>query len=721
MEFIFKGLSSQNLMPHGYCLSWNPPLLWTFVISDSLIAIAYFSIPFAIWYFAKKRPDIPHRWLMLAFGLFIIACGITHVLDVINIWNPNYWANAISRVFTAFVSVCTAITLWLIMPVALRAPSAQQLKEINQALEKSYSELEFRVLERTRELSDALAQAQRFKNALDQISAFVYMKDNQGKYVYANSSTLALFKCTLDQLQGTDDSKYFSAQTVAQLKVIDAMVLEHGEDTAKEIETVADDGTKRSYWDVKSPIYDDVNKTKIWGLCGISTDITERKAALDEIHHLAFHDLLTQLPNRLLLIDRLKQILASNIRKDQVGALLFLDLDHFKTINDTLGHDAGDLLLKQVADRLKRCVREGDTVARLSGDEFVVMLEGISESELEVAALAEVVGEKILYNINKPYQLAAHEYHITASIGITIFGAHSQSHEDLLKHADIAMYQAKKAGRNRLRFFDPKMQEAINLRANLESELHKAIEKKQFQLYYQVQVDQLGQPLGAEALIRWLHPERGIISPINFIPLAEETGLILPIGQWVLESACAQLMAWQKNKLTCQLTISVNVSAKQFGWPDFVKQVQAVLEHYAINPMLLKLELTESILLQSIEDTIITMSALRATGIRFSLDDFGTGYSSLQYLKQLPLYQLKIDQSFVRDIDVDSSDQAIVRTIIAITNSLDLNVIAEGVETEAQREFLLNNGCNNYQGYLFGKPMAIEQFELSLTNKAGLV
>ena len=714
MELIFKQLFGQNLIPHGYCLSWNPSLLWTFVVSDSVIAIAYFSIPFAIWTFAKKRPDIQQQGLMLLFGLFIIACGFTHVLDVINIWSPNYWANAISRVITALISACTAILLWRIMPTALLAPSAEQLKKVNQALEKSYSECEHLVQERTRELSDALAQAQRLRNALDHISTFVYMKDHDDKYVYANSSALAFLQCTLDQLRGTDDSQHFPEHTAARLKAIDSRVLVHGENTSEEVEVVGNDGEKRTYWEIKSPIYDDVNKTHIWGLCGISTEITERKAAVDEIHHLAFHDFLTQLPNRQLLIDRLKQSLVSNTRKAEVGALLFLDLDHFKTLNDTLGHGVGDLLLKQVADRLKLCVREADTVARLGGDEFIVMLEGIGESELEATAHATMIGEKILHSINQPYQLAAHEYHVTSSIGITLFGKHSQSHEELLKQADIAMYQAKKAGRNRLKFFDPKMQEAFNLSANLENELHKAIEEQQFQLYYQVQVDQSGQAIGAEALIRWLHPERGIINPINFIPLAEETGLILPIGQWVIASACAQLMAWQNNKLTRQLTISVNVSAKQFGLPDFVNQVKVVLKHYAINPMLLKFELTESILLQSVEETIITMSALRALGIRFSLDDFGTGYSSLQYLKQLPLYQLKIDQSFVRDIDVNSSDQAIVRTIIAMTKSLDLNVIAEGVETEAQREFLLNNGCNTYQGYLFGKPMAIEQFELTL-------
>ncbi|MGZ8982501.1 MAG: EAL domain-containing protein [Methylotenera sp.] len=444
------------------------------------------------------------------------------------------------------------------------------------------------------------------------------------------------------------------------------------------------------------------------------TDITVSKAAADEIMNLAFYDPLTSLPNRRLLLDRLKQALASSARSGREGALLFLDLDHFKTLNDTLGHDIGDLLLQQVAERLTSCVREGDTVARLGGDEFVVMLENLSEQDIEAASQAETIGTLILAALNQPYQLATHVYHSTSSIGATLFNDHQSEMEELLKQADIAMYQAKAAGRDTLRFFDPQMQDTINAHAALEGQLRDALEKQQFQLYYQIQVDSLGHPLGAEALIRWLHPERGLVSPIQFIPLAEETGLILPIGQWVLETACAQLKAWQHDALTRDLTLSVNVSAKQFRQPSFVNQVQVAIQSHAIDPMRLKLELTESILLENIEDTISTMSALKEVGIRFSLDDFGTGYSSLQYLKQLPLYQLKIDQSFVRDIAIDSSDQAIVRTIIAMAHTLNLNVIAEGLETEEQRQLLLTNGCTHYQGYLFGRPVPIEQFEAAL-------
>ncbi len=434
-----------------------------------------------------------------------------------------------------------------------------------------------------------------------------------------------------------------------------------------------------------------------------------------EIAHLAFFDQLTGLPNRRLLIDRLQQAFASSLRSGREGALLFLDLDNFKDINDTLGHDIGDLLLQQTAQRLEDCVREGDTVARLGGDEFVVMLEDLSKQHIEAAAIqAKAVGEKIRATLSQPYQLAKYEYHSTPSIGVTLFSDYGKSAEELLKRANIAMYQAKKAGRNALRFFNPKMQDDINARTSLEGELGKALEKQQFHLYYQIQVDSSHRPLGAEALIRWIHPERGMVSPAQFIPLAEDTGLILPIGQWVLDTACAQLKAWEQDALTRDLVLAVNVSAGQFSHADFVAQVQATVQRHAINPMRLKLELTESMLVEHIEDTIAIMSTLKAIGIEFSLDDFGTGYSSLQYLKKLPLDQLKIDQSFVRDLATDRNDKAIVRTIIAIAQSMELDVIAEGVETEEQRQLLVDKGCTHYQGYLFGKPVPIEEFEASL-------
>jgi predicted signal transduction protein with EAL and GGDEF domain len=369
------------------------------------------------------------------------------------------------------------------------------------------------------------------------------------------------------------------------------------------------------------------------------------------------------------------------------------------------------MLLQHVAERLTACVREGDTIARIGGDEFVVLLENLSEQLFDAAAQTEFIGNKILTSLNQPYQLDTHRYNSTSSIGATLFDGNQSDEEEMLKQADIAMYDAKEAGRNTLHFFDPVMQDKINNRAEMERDLRNALENNEFQLYYQVQVDNTGHTLGAEALIRWHHPERGIVSPIDFIPLAEETGLIIPIGLWVLETACAQLKAWNKSARTFGLTISINVSAKQIQQIDFEAEVQAAVQRHAINPTLLKLELTESMLVDNIENIIVSMAALQAVGVRFELDDFGTGYSSLQYLKQLPLYQLKIDQSFVREITSNSSDQAIVRTIIAMAESLKLKVIAEGVETEGQLTYLRNYGCNHFQGYFFGKPVPIEDFD----------
>jgi EAL domain-containing protein (putative c-di-GMP-specific phosphodiesterase class I) len=342
------------------------------------------------------------------------------------------------------------------------------------------------------------------------------------------------------------------------------------------------------------------------------------------------------------------------------------------------------------------------------------MLEGLSQGPLAAAEQAEAVGDKILLVLNQPYQLGNYEHHNTPSIGVTLFDNDRQTTDELLKQADIAMYQSKKAGHNTLHFFDPVMQETVNARALLENELRNAIELEQFHLYYQIQVDENHLVLGAEALIRWIHPQRGLVSPADFIPLAEESGLILPIGKWVLDTACAKIKSWQQGTVSKNLVLAVNVSAKQFRQADFVLQVKEAIERHGINPRLLKLELTESLLLNDIEETIVTMKALNGIGVNFSLDDFGTGYSSLQYLKRLPLHQIKIDQSFVRDIVTDHSDKAIVRTIIAIARSLNLNVIAEGVESESQLQLLMEMGCTHYQGFLFGRPVPLAQFETEL-------
>ena len=442
------------------------------------------------------------------------------------------------------------------------------------------------------------------------------------------------------------------------------------------------------------------------------TDVTDRKAAEEQIQNLAFFDPLTGLPNRRLLMDRLALTMANHSRDKCNGALLFVDLDNFKTLNDSYGHHIGDLLLQEVGRRLSTCMRKGDTVARLGGDEFVVMLEDLGQQQLEAITQAEAVGEKILAVLNHNFLLAGAVHHSTPSIGITLFGEITEGIEEPLKRADLAMYQAKSVGRNTLRFFDPHMQAVVTARAVLEMGLRQALLGNQFQLFYQPQFVGESQLTGVEALVRWLHPERGMVSPSEFIPLAEDTGLILPLGLWVLETACTQLALWAHQQTFAHLTIAVNVSPRQFQQSNFVDEVLAVLARTGARPQRLKLELTESMLVTNIEGVITKMAALKAVGVGFSLDDFGTGYSSLSYLKLLPLDQLKIDQGFVRDILTDSNDAAIAKMVIALGGSLGLAVIAEGVETEAQRLFLAQQGCHAYQGYLFSRPLAVAEFEV---------
>lgn len=440
-------------------------------------------------------------------------------------------------------------------------------------------------------------------------------------------------------------------------------------------------------------------------------DITARKRADEKIMELAFFDPLTQLPNRTLLMDRLRQAMIVCTRNASYGAVLFLDLDHFKTLNDTLGHDVGDQLLQQVAHRLTASVREGDTVARLGGDEFVLVLEGLHHNTHEAVTQAQEVAEKILATLNQPYHLGAVEHRSTASIGATLFSQASASIDDLLKQADLAMYKSKEIGRNTLQFFDPAMQAVVLERAALEKQLRLAIREEQFVLHYQAQVVGEGRVTGAEALVRWLHPQRGLMAPGDFIPLAEETGLILPLGEWVLQTACAQLARWAERPALAQLSMAVNVSAYQFRRPDFVELVLRILDRTGANPQRLKLELTESLLVDNVPKVIEKMFTLKARGVSFSLDDFGTGYSSLAYLKRMPLDQLKIDRSFVHDILSDHHDASIAKAFIALAQGLGLSVLAEGIEIEAQRDFLTHAGCHAYQGFFFTRPLPLADFE----------
>ncbi|AZP11715.1 EAL domain-containing protein [Undibacterium parvum] len=453
------------------------------------------------------------------------------------------------------------------------------------------------------------------------------------------------------------------------------------------------------------------SKGEVSNYIGSFTDISLHKGYEEEIRNLAFYDPLTQLPNRRLLMDRLQHLISVSQRNVSHSALLFLDLDNFKTLNDTRGHDAGDLLLIEAASRLQSCVRDSDTVARLGGDEFVVVLEELSEIRDEAIAQADKVGEKIREMLSQSYQIMDFEHHGSASIGICLFQGADNTVKDLFKRADTAMYEAKTSGRNAVRFFDPAMQAVLVVRMMLESNLRIALALNQFQLYYQVQVNADGQLIGAEALLRWIHPDRGFISPAEFIPLAEETGLIVPIGLWVMDTACAQLKLWEAQADTRHLSLAVNVSAKQFKQADFVDTISHIVHKHQIDASRLKIELTESTILDNVDATTEKMHQLKKLGIAFSMDDFGTGYSSLAYLQRLPLNQLKIDQSFVRDINLDENDATIVRAIIALGINLGLNVIAEGVETAAQRSFLIENHCYSFQGYLFSKPIPAEAFQ----------
>ncbi|MBI5005579.1 MAG: EAL domain-containing protein [Nitrosomonadales bacterium] len=450
---------------------------------------------------------------------------------------------------------------------------------------------------------------------------------------------------------------------------------------------------------------------KVVNYVGIFSDITARKQAEDEINRLAYYDPLTQLPNRRLLMDRLHQAMAASERNGSYGAVLFIDMDNFKDLNDTRGHDMGDSLLIEVAGRLVTCVRGEDTVARLGGDEFVVMLANLGEDETFVLKRAESVATKVLTMLNQPYQIGSYEYQGTASIGVTLFTGQSTSVEDLLKHSDVALYQAKNSGRATLRLFDPSMQLALEERSRMKDDLRRALAQDQFCLYFQAQVDADGHGMGAEVLLRWRHPQRGLVPPAEFIPFAEELGMIVEIDLWVLEKACIQLAEWSSRKVNDGLVLAVNISAPTFMRSGFVGDVLAIVNAAGIDPGLLKIELTETSLLRGLDDTIAKMKQLIAAGISFALDDFGTGYSSLSYLRRLPIDQLKIDREFVRHIGGESNELVIVRTIIGMAQNLGLRVIAEGVETQGQFEILRSFGCPGFQGYLFSRPEPVEVFD----------
>jgi diguanylate cyclase (GGDEF)-like protein/PAS domain S-box-containing protein len=601
-------------------------------------------------------------------------------------------------------------TIWAIALLLMSFASYISYKFFarKEQIEKTLSTMMARAAaDRERRTADARIRDQ--AALLDKARDAIIVRGVDGRILYWNKSAERLYGWTAEEALGAaidnliyDDFTIFNEAT--------NKVLEFGE-WSGEIHKRLEDGstlTVESRWTL---VKDEHGRPQ--SILAIDTDITARKAAEHGVRQLAFYDPLTGLPNRLLLQDRLRLALASSSHSHCSGALLFIDLDNFKALNDTLGHEKGDLLLQQVAQRFAACVRESDTVARLGGDEFIVMLTDMHENPQEVAIQAKNVAEKILDSLRQPCLIDGIDQYTTASIGITLF---QDRHDtvtvsDLLKRADLAMYQAKAAGRNTVRFYNQHMQAAVSARAVVESDLRQGLQEHEFLLYYQPQMNQDDLITGMEALVRWRHPTRGLVSPANFISISEETALILPLGQWVLKTACEQLAAWAAQPSMARFSISVNVSARQFHHEDFLQQILTTLDYSGANPNKLKLELTESVLLDDVEATIVKMTALKAKGICFSLDDFGTGYSSLSYLKRLPLYQLKIDQSFVRDVLTDSNDAVIARTIVSLAQSLGLEALAEGVETKEQRDFLARHDCHLYQGYFFSRPLPVDLME----------
>ena len=548
--------------------------------------------------------------------------------------------------------------------------------------------------------------------AVEQSPESVAITDLDGCIEYVNEAFLRNTGYTRDELIGQNPRILQSGKTPHETHVGLWRALVAGEVWKGELYNKRKDGSEYTELAIISPIRDAAGV--ITHYVGVKEDITAKKQAEERIHHLAYYDSLTDLPNRRLLIERLQAALAANTQGNRLGALFYIDLDNFKTINDTLGHNLGDELLKQVATRLRESVAPGDTLAGLGGDDFIVLVPDLGTDPLQAKAKARDFGHRIVACFHTPFSLDRTQCRASPSIGVAIFGHAQDTVEEILKQVDMAMYRAKDAGRNALRFFDAEMQAAVIAQATLEADLHAALNHDEFLLHYQIQVDGTGKPIGAEALVRWQHPQRGLVAPGIFIGAAEKTGLIVPIGAWVLETACAQLAAWASRPEMWQLTLAVNVSARQFRRPDFVQQCLDIFARTGVDPNHLKLEPTESLLHEDVEDTVAKMSALREHGVRFALDDFGTGYSSLTYLRRLPLDQLKIDQSFVRDIPAEPNACVIARTIIALGQSLGLAVIAEGVETAAQRAFLQDNGCRQYQGYFFGRPVLAGEFEAAV-------
>jgi diguanylate cyclase (GGDEF)-like protein/PAS domain S-box-containing protein len=740
MESLIDLLVPSNFMPHGHCYLWTPKLLWLYVISDSLIALSYFSIPIALIYFVRKRIDLEFNWVFKMFSLFIFACGMTHLISILTIWEPAYWLDASMKGVTAVASAITAVMLWRLMPMALTVTSTKQLKKTidqlqyevvqrrkaEEKLETLNNNLEEAIKQRTFELSninnELLKEIEQRKFAelnlykekqqaivtLESIGDGVITTDMESKVTYLNPIAEEMTGWTLEEAKGRPILEVFRILNESTRKLapnpVD-VVLAHGTvcGIANHTIVVSKTGQEYAIEDSAAPIVD-VDGITI-GVVLVFHDVSQAKRMAEKMSYLAEHDFLTDLPNRLLLTDRITQALSAAKRKNSRIAILYLDIDHFKKINDTLGHEVGDQLLKLVSHKFKSCIRDMDTISRQGGDEFVILL-----SEFDSPVAPADIAQKLLKEANATFQVGLHELNISASIGIAMYPEDGENADVLMRNADAAMYYAKGLGRNNYQFFTKVLSTRIAEQVELENRLMKAVNQNEFRLLYQPKVSlKTGKIVGAEALIRWHHPENGLVSPDVFIPIAEDMGLIKVIGQWVMREACSQNKLWQSQGLP-SIPIAINVSALELKRANYLQQVSKILIQTGLDPQFLELEVTETVAIDGDEAGIKDLLALKEMGVKLSIDDFGTGYSSLSYLKRLPIDTIKVDKSFVRDIQVDANDAAIVTAIIKMSHSLNFKVIAEGVETIEQLQFLKEYECDEIQGFYFSKPLSGEEF-----------
>ncbi|MDP3839254.1 MAG: EAL domain-containing protein [Methylococcales bacterium] len=822
MQILIDFFDINDLMPHGYCLSWSPLLLWLHVASDVLITLSYYSIPLSLLYFVRQRKDLPYPWLITMFAVFIIACGTTHLLSVVTIWLPVYWIEGMVKAFTAFISVATAIAMWWVIPLALKLPSPAQLQaeiDYRKQIDKAHQEALERLQKIAGRLPGMVYQFRLFPDGSAHIpycsegirdifrlspeqvcgdSRLIFTlihRDDYARVVESmeqSAQHLTIWLCEFRVCLADGDEHWLLANALPQREQ-DGATLWHGfisdiserksAETELRIAAAAfdsqegmvitdtdsiilrvnaaftaitgyssDEAVGRKMNLLKSGRHDDefykvmwdsITSTGSWQgeiwdrrkngeiypkwltitavksadgkvshYVGTHIDITERKATEEHINRLAFYDPLTQLPNRRLLQERLKQGIKMNHRlKDQM-AVLMMDLDKFKAVNDTLGHTAGDELLQQVAERIQMQLREVDMVARLGGDEFVVLMENVGHYE-HVARVAEA----IIHALSQPFTLCqSYDVVIGTSIGIAIHPQHGDTMEALMDNADTALYHAKDQGRGCFAYFSEKLTQKARERIVLESRLRRAIEQQELRVYFQPQIDiASGQIIGAEALVRWHDPIEGCLMPRSFITLAEETGLIVAIGEWVLRETCKIGQQWLDQGLP-PITLAVNVSPHQFRRSDMNALVAAVLHDTGFPAEYLELEITESGLMDNQKHTASILNRLNKQGVHLAIDDFGTGYSSLAYLKYFPVDILKIDKTFIDDIPFLHGDMAITATIIAMAHHLGFKVLAEGVETQEQLAFLREQGCDMYQGYLYSKAVPADNFKKMLTD-----